>query len=75
MKCPIKFLEMIDWSSVCGEDHGKVRDCVEEECAWWVKSPTAGCAKKIQVMQIGAMVQQLRQMNVHLDQIEKGVYR
>ena len=23
MKCPIKFLEMIDWSSVCGEDHGK----------------------------------------------------
>ena len=66
MKCP--HLVVVD-----SMQRRKFDDCIEEECAWWLKTPSA-CAKKVQAMQIGELVKQLRLVNVHLAQIEKGVY-
>ena len=80
MKCPLKFTEEVDWASVHGEDHDKVGNCIEEKCAWWLKTPGA-CAKKVQAMQTLQIAQQLISTNVHLSQmlealrsISQGVY-
>ena len=81
MNCPLRFTEVIDWEYVHGPDRKKVRNCIKEECAWWLKTPGA-CAKKVQATQTLQIAQQLISTNVQLSQmlevlrsISQGVYR
>ena len=44
----------------------KFDDCIEEECAWWLKTPGA-CAKKVQALQSIETTRQLQRINAKLE--------